>query len=86
VHPTKHRASNKALARLSGEDGSLVSPVGAVGKGRAGVEKVVGTDISTILHGTEMEMQVTTVHRRVAPLHVSAGHADGEEIAPGRRE
>lgn len=43
------------------EDGTLISPLGAYGKGRSGVARVYGTDASTILNGTKSTFTILGV-------------------------
>lgn len=54
-----NKGDAKATAAFWTEDGSLVNPAGVVGKGPAGVEKVIAADLATILKDTKMEMTVT---------------------------
>jgi uncharacterized protein (TIGR02246 family) len=53
-----NKGDAKAVSAFWVEDGSLVNPAGAVGKGPAGVEKVIAADLATILKGAKMEMTV----------------------------
>jgi uncharacterized protein (TIGR02246 family) len=53
-----NKGDAKAVSAFWVEDGSLVNPAGVVGKGPAGVEKVIAADIATILKGAKMEMTV----------------------------
>ncbi|MEA2701045.1 MAG: hypothetical protein QOI66_5316 [Myxococcales bacterium] len=55
-----NKGDAKAMAAFWVEDGSIVNPAGVTGKGRAEIEKVIATDIASILHGSKMEMKVTT--------------------------
>lgn len=48
----------KAAAAFWLEDGTLVNPVGVAGKGPAEIEKIIATDLVTILKDTKMEMKV----------------------------
>ncbi len=47
-----NRQNPKEVASFWASDGTLVSPMGIWGKGRAGVEKVYGQDVDMILKGT----------------------------------
>jgi uncharacterized protein (TIGR02246 family) len=53
-----NKGDAKAVSAFWVEDGSLVNPAGVVGKGPAGVEKVIAADLATILKGAKMEMTV----------------------------
>jgi uncharacterized protein (TIGR02246 family) len=48
----------KAVAAFFADDGTLVNPVGMKGKGPAEIEKIIATDIATILKDTKMELTV----------------------------
>ena len=82
-----NKGDAKALSAFWVEDGSLVNPVGVVGKGPAGVEKVIAADLATILKGAKMEMKVAefrAVGKDAAWVeleHVVAG-AKGPDGAP----
>jgi uncharacterized protein (TIGR02246 family) len=56
----------KKVAACWAEDGTLVSPMGEVGKGRAGVEKVYRHDCDSILRGTTSRFTITSA-RRLGP-------------------
>ena len=53
-----NKGDAKAMSAFWVEDGSLVNPVGMVGKGPAEIEKVIAGDLATILKDTKMEMKV----------------------------
>ena len=53
-----NKGDAKAMSAFWVEDGSLVNPVGVVGKGPTEVEKVIAADLATILKDTKMEMKV----------------------------
>lgn len=53
-----NKGDAKAMSAFWLEDGSLVNPAGVVGKGPAGIEKVIAADLATILKGAKMEMTV----------------------------
>src|SRR5216684_4509418 len=53
-----NKGDAKAMSEFWVEDGSLVNPVGIVGKGPAEIEKVIAGDLATILKDTKMEMKV----------------------------
>src|SRR5260370_29126887 len=56
-----NKGDAKAMAAFWVEDGTIVSPVGIMGKGRAEIEKIIATDVATILKGTKMTMTVVSV-------------------------
>jgi uncharacterized protein (TIGR02246 family) len=51
------------VAKFWAEDGTLISPVGAFGEGRDGVERVFQTDAATILEGSSSTFLITRVRR-----------------------
>ena len=53
-----NKGDAKAMSAFWLPDGSIVNPAGMKGTGPAEVEKVIGTDVATILKGTTMEMTV----------------------------
>lgn len=55
---TFNKGDAKTLAAYWTEDGTLVNPAGITGKGPAEIEKVLASDLGTILKGTTMEMAV----------------------------
>jgi uncharacterized protein (TIGR02246 family) len=61
-----NRYDRKAVAAHWAEDGTLITPSGEVGKGRAGVEKVYGHDVDTILTGSKSRFTITSA-RRLSP-------------------
>ncbi len=48
------------------EDGTVISPVGSFGEGRAGVERVFQSDASTILQGTTTRFTIARARRIAA--------------------
>ena len=52
----------KKLASFWTEDGTIINPVGVEGKGRAEIEKVISTDMSTFLKGAKAELKVDKVY------------------------
>lgn len=60
-----NRFDAAAVASFWTEDGTLISPIGTFGEGRAGVERVFRSDASTILEGTTSKFTITRA-RRVA--------------------
>lgn len=55
-----NKGDAKAAAAAWADDGDLINPAGVVGKGHAGVEKVLAGDIATILKGTTSKFTVET--------------------------
>ncbi len=53
-----NRQNPKEVAAFWASDGTLVSPAGEWGKGRAGVEKVYGHDVDMFLKGTTSTFRV----------------------------
>lgn len=53
----------KDVAACWAEDGTLISPTGEVGRGRAGVEKTYRHDCETILMGTTSKFTITSARR-----------------------
>jgi len=53
-----NKGDAQTLATFWTDDATLVNPLGQTGKGRAEVEKVLASDIATILKDTKMEMKV----------------------------
>ena len=58
-----NRFDAKAVAACWAEDGSLISPMGEAGKGRAGVETTYRHDCDTILKGTTSKFAIQSVRR-----------------------
>jgi len=56
-----NKGDAKAMAAFWVEDGTIVNPVGIMGKGRAEIEKVIATDLAMFLKGTKMTMTVVSV-------------------------
>jgi uncharacterized protein (TIGR02246 family) len=56
-----NRADVKEVAAFWDPDGSLISPAGNRGSGRAGVEKVYGDDLDQFLRGTTSTFTIETV-------------------------
>jgi uncharacterized protein (TIGR02246 family) len=53
----------KATAAFWAEDGTLISPRGEIGKGRAEVEKVYGHDVEMFLTGTTSTFRIDSVRQ-----------------------
>jgi uncharacterized protein (TIGR02246 family) len=53
-----NRFDPKEVASFWASDGTLLTPVGAYGEGRAGVERVYGEDVQTILAGTRSRFTI----------------------------
>ncbi len=49
-----------AVASCWAEDGTLISPLGDVGRGRSGVEAVYKRDCETVLEGTQSRFTITS--------------------------
>lgn len=58
-----NRFDAKEVAECWTEDGTLLSPTGELGKGRAGVEAVYRHDTETILAGTSSTFTIRSVRR-----------------------
>lgn len=58
-----NRFDTKAVAACWAEDGTLISPMGEVGRGRAGVETTYRHDCDTILKGTTSRFAIESVRR-----------------------
>jgi ketosteroid isomerase-like protein len=56
-----NRFDPKEVSSFWASDGTLISPAGEWGKGRAGVEKVYGHDIALFLKGTTSTFRVEAV-------------------------
>jgi uncharacterized protein (TIGR02246 family) len=61
-----NRGDAKAGAALFATDGDLINPTGKQGQGRAAVEKIMATDMQTILKGARSTFTADTV-RELAP-------------------
>jgi len=61
-----NRGDAKAGASLFATDGDLINPVGRQGQGRAAVEKIMATDMQTILKGARSTFTADSV-RELAP-------------------
>ena len=61
-----NRFDTKQVASCWADDGTLITPSGEVGKGRAGVEAAYRHDCDTILKGTRSRFAITSV-RRLGP-------------------
>ena len=55
---TFNRFDTKATAAFWAEEGTLLSPAGELGKGRAGVEKVYAHDVEMFLKGTTSTFRI----------------------------
>jgi uncharacterized protein (TIGR02246 family) len=55
-----NKGDAKAMSAFFSDDATLVNPAGVSGKGPAEIEKVIATDLATILKGTTMEMKVVS--------------------------
>ena len=64
-----NRADANEVSSFWAEDGTLISPAGLVGKGRAGVARVFRNDLETVLPGTTSNFTITSVRR--VPADVS---------------
>ena len=64
-----NRFDPKEVASFWASDGTLVSPIGVWGKGRAGVEKVYAQDVDMLLKGT------TSTFRVESARMLKGGHA-----------
>jgi uncharacterized protein (TIGR02246 family) len=53
-----NKGDAKAMSAFWIDDGTLVNPVGMAARGPAEIEKVIATDVNTILKGATMEMKV----------------------------
>ncbi len=60
-----NRFDAAAVASFWTEDGTLISPIGTFGEGRAGVERVYQSDAATILEGSRSHFTIQRA-RRVA--------------------
>ena len=58
-----NKADPKQVAACWAEDGTLISPVGKMGKGRSGVEAVYRYDRDTILAGTTSQFTIQSARR-----------------------
>jgi len=58
-----NRFDAKAVAACWADDGTLISPMGEIGKGRSGVETTYRHDCDTILKGTTSTFSVQSVRR-----------------------
>ena len=58
-----NRFDTKQVAACWADDGTLITPSGEVGKGRAGVEVVYRHDCDTILKGTTSRFAIQSVRR-----------------------
>ena len=58
-----NRFDAKAVAACWTEDGTLISPTGEWGKGRAAVESVYRHDSDTVLEGTTSRFTIASVRR-----------------------
>lgn len=58
-----NKFDGKGVAACWAEDGTLISPTGEVGRGRAGVETVYRHDCDTILEGTRSRFTITSARR-----------------------
>lgn len=56
-----NKGDAKAAAALFADDADVINPAGVPGKGRAGIEKVIATDLATILKGTTHTFTTETV-------------------------
>jgi uncharacterized protein (TIGR02246 family) len=61
-----NRFDASAVASFWREDGTLISPIGTFGEGRAGIERVFQSDAATILQGTTSRFTITR-ERRITP-------------------
>ena len=58
---TFNKGDAKATAAFWVEDGTLVNPLGMMGTGPAEIEKIIASDIASILKNTKMEMKVARI-------------------------
>ncbi|WP_242343816.1 YybH family protein [Anaeromyxobacter terrae] len=58
-----NRFDTKQVAAFWAEDGTLITPIGEVGKGRSGVEAAYRHDCETILAGTTSRFTISSVRR-----------------------
>lgn len=58
-----NRRDPKEVASFWAEEGTLISPVGERGNGRAEVAKVYGHDVETILNGTTSTFRIDSVRQ-----------------------
>ncbi len=56
-----NRQDTREVAAFWEQDGTLLSPMGAEGIGRAGVEKVYAADVATFLRGTRSTFEIDRV-------------------------
>jgi uncharacterized protein (TIGR02246 family) len=53
-----NKGDAKALTAFFADDATLVNPLGVKGTGHAEIEKIIATDMATVLKGAQMEMKV----------------------------
>ena len=53
-----NKGDAKATAAFFADDATLVNPLGIKGTGHAEIEKIIATDMATVLKGAQMEMKV----------------------------
>lgn len=62
-----NKGDAKAAAALFAEDADLINPAGVAGRGRPAIEKVIGTDMTTVLKSSKNQKFTAEMVRELAP-------------------
>jgi uncharacterized protein (TIGR02246 family) len=76
-----NKGDAKAAAAFWTEDATLVNPAGVTGKGPAEIEKVIASDIATIVKDTKSEMKIVLYR----PVGKDAAWIDLEQTVTGMK-
>ncbi|MCX5576940.1 SgcJ/EcaC family oxidoreductase [Kaistia terrae] len=68
------RGDAAEATKLFTEDATVISPTGLRGSGRAGVQKVLATDMASILKGTHSHFTVEAVRQLGDAVFIDATH------------
>lgn len=79
------RGDAAEAAKLFTEDATVISPTGQRGTGRAGVQKVLASDMASILKGSHSHFTVEAVRQLGDAVFIDAAHEiTGSKAAGGR--